>query len=99
MGDYADHTIAVSQPLERVDDDVQRLWVEGTESFVDEDGVESSRGCPGQLAQPDRQRQREAQRRQEGLATRECRDAPSLVGVAVIDHVEAAGVGDEAIAV
>ena len=70
MADNADHPIALAQSFECVDHDIESVVVEVSEALVDKDRLKPAGGDPGELSQPDREREGKAQRGKEGLAAR-----------------------------
>ena len=97
MRDNANHPVSFSQTLECINDDLERLWIQRAEALIDKDRVETALGGAHELAQSSSERKREAQRSKEGLTARERGNAPFLVRVVMVDDVEAAILGDEAV--
>ena len=84
MGDDADHAVAAREEFEALDGDAERLGVEGAEALVEEERFEGERAATtGQLRQAFRERQRECQTGEEGLAAGEGAGEAEMPGLSL----------------
>src|SRR5205085_11161916 len=96
--DRADHASVAAELLDRVDDDLERLRIEGAESLVEEEGVDARLLRDGERPHLLGKRERQRERREERLPSRERADAPSLLAVPRVDDEELVALEREPVA-